>query len=69
MQFNMGIIDRGVRILLAVVVMVLIASGLLSGAAAVLLGIFAFIFALTSFVGFCPLYLPFRFNTREQKES
>jgi hypothetical protein len=69
MQFNMGVVDRGVRVLLAVVVMVLIASGLLSGAAAVILGIFSAVFLLTSFVGFCPLYLPFRLNTRENKND
>ena len=52
----MGRIDRALRISLAVAVGVLTATGSLTGAAAVVLGVFAVIFVVTSFVGFCPLY-------------
>jgi len=56
MKNNMGMIDKILRVSLAVVVGVLIALGELQGTAAIVLGIFAAIFLITSLVGFCPLY-------------
>ncbi len=56
MKKNMGIFDRTLRTILAVVVVILYFTGQISGTAAVILGIFAVIFLLTSSVGFCPLY-------------
>jgi len=56
MKKNMGIADRSLRIILAIVVAVLIYLGELSGVAAIILGIFAGVFLLTSLVSFCPLY-------------
>lgn len=63
MQKNMGIIDRTARILFAVIIAVLYFNGLLSGTLAILLGFFAIVFLLTSFVGFCPLYAVFKIST------
>ncbi len=56
MKKNMGIIDKVLRVSLAVVVAVLIALGELQGTAAIVLGIFAAIFLITSLVGCWPLY-------------
>jgi len=53
---NMGTLDRAIRIVIAVVIAVLYFNGNLSGLTATVLGIFAIIFIITSFVGFCPLY-------------
>ncbi len=66
MKKNMGTIDRIIRTLLAVVVVVLIITGILRGAAAIVLGIFAGIFVLTSFVSRCPLYVPFKISTKKK---
>lgn len=63
MKKNMGSIDRVIRIALAVTVVVLIALGELSGIAAIILGIFAGIFLVTSFISFCPLYTLVGANT------
>ena len=63
---NMGTVDRGVRVLLAVLVAVLYLTGNISGTAAIILGILAIIFLLTSLVGFCPLYAPFKFSTKKE---
>ncbi len=65
MKKNMGVIDRTVRVLIAVAVGVLYATGQLTGLAALILGVLAIIFALTSAVGTCPLYLPFGLSTRK----
>ena len=53
---NMGTLDRAIRVVIAVVIAVLYFNGYLSGLTATVLGIFAIIFIITSFVGICPLY-------------
>jgi hypothetical protein len=68
MKRNMGSIDRTVRILLAIAVLVLYILDKISGLAAVILGILALVFVLTSLVGFCPLYLPLRLSTRKKQQ-
>ncbi|MFQ5721027.1 MAG: DUF2892 domain-containing protein [Candidatus Aminicenantales bacterium] len=65
----MGVVDRIIRIILAVAVAVLFIIGQLTGLAALILGIIALIFLLTSTVEFCPLYLPFKISTRKDKKS
>ena len=60
---NMGTVDKAIRILVAVVIGILYFTNQISGIAAIILGIFAVIFLLTSFVSFCPLYAPFKFST------
>lgn len=64
MKKNMGALDRGVRVVFALVVGVLYAMGQLTGTAALVLGLLAVVFVLTSLVGTCPLYLPFGLSTR-----
>jgi hypothetical protein len=63
---NIGLVDRLIRVVLAVAVAVLILTGQLAGVAAIVLGIAAGIFLLTSVVGVCPLYLPFGLSTRRR---
>ncbi len=65
----MGIIDRLIRTTLAAVVAVLYFTNQLTGIAAVVLGIFAIAFLLTSLVGFCPLYVPLRISTKGKKKE
>ncbi len=67
MKQNMGTIDRVIRVFLAVLVLVLYLKGSISGTAAIILGIFAVIFFLTSLVGFCPAYVPFNISTKKKK--
>ncbi|MCS6772503.1 MAG: DUF2892 domain-containing protein [Anaerolineae bacterium] len=64
---NMGTIDRVVRTVAAVVIAALIVTGTLQGTLAVVLGVVAVMFLLTSLVGVCPAYLPFRINTGARK--
>jgi hypothetical protein len=63
MKKNMGTIDKVIRILLAIVVIVLYINGNITGVAAIILGILAFVFILTSLIGFCPLYVPLKIST------
>lgn len=69
MKKNMGTVDRIIRIILAIVVLVLYLTDQLSGLALIILGIFAVIFLLTSLIGFCPLYVPFNISTRKKSEE
>jgi hypothetical protein len=66
MQPNMGTIDRSTRVVLALVAAALIVSGQVSGLVAIILGVLAAVFVLTSVIGFCPLYLPFGIRTCPQ---
>jgi hypothetical protein len=63
MKKNMGIIDRVIRFLLAILVAVLYFTGQLSVTAAIILGIIALAFIITSLVGFCPIYRIFSLTT------
>ena len=66
MKKNMGNIDRIIRVSLAVLVAVLYFANVISGTWAIILGIVALVFLLTSFVGFCPLYVPLKISTRKE---
>jgi len=68
MKINRGTIDRIIRVTLAVVVGILYVSGKISGIAAVILGLFAVAFLLTSAFGFCPLYVPLGISTLGKNE-
>jgi hypothetical protein len=63
MRKNMGNTDKAVRILLAIIIAALYFTGTLPGVLGLVLLAFAAIFVLTSFISFCPLYLPFGINT------
>ncbi|HNW57261.1 MAG TPA: DUF2892 domain-containing protein [Bacteroidales bacterium] len=67
MKKNMGTIDRVIRILIAVVVLVLYFAHVISGTLAIILLILAGIFIVTSLIGFCPLYIPLGINTGKKE--
>lgn len=65
----MGQLDRASRIVAALIIGYLYFSGTLPEATGLIFLILAVIFVITSFVGFCPLYLPFKMNTNKQEEK
>ena len=69
MKQNMGTADRTIRIILAIVVAILYFTKQISGTAAIVLGIFAIIFLVTSTIGFCPIYVPFKISTKKKEQS
>ena len=69
MQPNMGLADRIIRFSLAVVIAVLYFTGQISGTATIILGIIALVFIATSFMGFCPAYLPIKLSTAKKSEK
>jgi hypothetical protein len=69
MKKNMGNVDRAVRILIALLIVVLYFTKVVTGTLGIILLVFATIFLLTSIFSFCPLYLPFRLSTRGKEKS
>lgn len=63
MNPNMGRTDRIIRTLFAIVVAVLYFTNVISGTLAIILGVLAVIFLLTSVVSFCPIYSLFKIST------
>ena len=68
MKQNMGTIDKVVRILVAIAIGILYFSHVISGTVAIVLLILAAIFIVTSFMSFCPLYLPFGISTKKKSK-
>jgi hypothetical protein len=69
MTKNMGAADRIIRTILALFVIILLITGKISGALAVILGIVAAAFLLTSAIGWCPLYLPLKISTKKAEKK
>ena len=63
----MGTIDKVVRILVAIIIAGVYFANQISGTTAIILLVLAGIFILTSFMSFCPLYLPFGISTRKKE--
>ncbi|MBL7771928.1 MAG: DUF2892 domain-containing protein [Chitinophagaceae bacterium] len=69
MKQNMGSADKTLRLILAAVFILLAVFKVITGTLAILLVLFGVVFALTSFIGFCPLYLPFNISTKKKNQN
>jgi len=68
MTKNMGNTDKLIRLSIATLIAVLFYTDVISGTLAIILGVFAVIFALTSLISFCPLYTLVGINTCSLKK-
>jgi len=66
MTKNMSSADRILRLLVVIAIGTGYLLGHLSGTVAIVLGVVAAVFFLTSLVGTCPAYLPFGLSTRKK---
>ncbi|MEQ8350339.1 MAG: DUF2892 domain-containing protein [Leptospiraceae bacterium] len=64
MKLNMGVIDRVLRVVVALAIGVLYWQGVITGTLGIVLLVLGGVFVLTSLVGFCPLYLPLKLSTK-----
>jgi hypothetical protein len=64
MKKNMGTLDRVLRFAIAGAIIALYFTHFISGTVAIVLLIVAAAFIITSFISFCPPYLPFGIRTR-----
>jgi hypothetical protein len=67
MKKNMGTIDKTIRLMIAFVICFLFVGKVITGTLAIVLLAFGAISLLTSFISFCPLYMPFGINTGKKK--
>lgn len=63
MEPNMSNVDRIIRVVLAALFAYIYFGGVVTGALGIVLVVLGGVFLLTSLVGFCPLYAPFKFST------
>lgn len=66
MKKNMGIVDRVIRILIAIVVTILYFTNVVSGTLGIVLLVISGVFVLTSLISFCPLYMPLGIRTNKK---
>ena len=69
MKKNMGVFDKVIRVFAAILIAILYFLNLISGTAAIVLLVIAGVFILTSFISFCPLYLPFGLSTLRKRHD
>ena len=67
MKKNMGSTDKIIRIIVAAIFAALYFTGTVPGPWGIVLLVLAVVFVLTSFISFCPLYMPFGINTCKKK--
>ena len=68
MKKNIGSLDKGIRVVIALAIAALYLTNVLEGTLAYVLMVFAIIFLLTSFVSFCPIYALLGINTCNVKK-
>jgi hypothetical protein len=68
MKKNVGTIDKVIRILIALVIIVLFFSHIISGTLAIILLILSGILIVTSFISLCPIYLMLGLSTEKKNK-
>jgi hypothetical protein len=69
MKQNMGVADKIIRLAVVAIIVVLYISGQITGTAAIVLGIIAVAFLVTSLIGWCPTYVPFGISTKKKEKT
>ncbi|HEY0634592.1 MAG TPA: DUF2892 domain-containing protein [Gammaproteobacteria bacterium] len=67
MKKNMGTADKVIRLSVVAIIAILYFGGQITGMAAIILGIVAVAFLVTSLIGWCPSYVPFGISTSKKK--
>ena len=66
MKINLGLVDRAIRFVVAAAIAVLYCTKVINGTLALVLGILAVVFIVTSFISFCPLYTFIGLSTKKK---
>jgi hypothetical protein len=69
MKKNMGTVDRVLRTIIAIAIGVLYFTNRISGTLAIILGIAAVAFLITSFMSWCPAYMPLGMSTCKKPQG
>ena len=68
MEKNMGSADRTIRVIVAVIILTLYMTKIISGTLGIVLMALSAVFLLTSFISFCPLYRVVGLSTLRKKK-
>ncbi|MEZ4777929.1 MAG: DUF2892 domain-containing protein [Flavobacteriaceae bacterium] len=66
---NMGRWDRVIRFVIAITILILYLTNIISGTLAIVFLVFAVATTFTGITGYCPLYPIFGWNTCKMKEK
>lgn len=69
MKQNMGTTDKIIRLAVVALIAVLYFTGQITGTAAIVLGIIAVAFLVTSLIGWCPTYMLLGISTKKKEET
>ena len=69
MKTNMGMADKAIRLMIAIVLIVLFYKGLLPGILGIIGLIVALLLTVTSLIGICPVYKLFKIDTTDGKKN
>ncbi len=69
MKKNMGAIDKLIRLIVALLIVITYFRGMVEGALGIILLIVAAIFVITSLVSICPIYSVFGISSCPPKKS
>ncbi len=69
MKKNMGSGDKLIRLAVAIVLIVLYYTGILSGTIGIIVLVLALVFTITSLISFCPLYTLFGISTCKKEKK
>lgn len=67
MKTNESSLDRGIRIIFGILLIVLYLTGFVAGGLGTLFVILGALSLITGIIGFCPLYTLFKFSTKKLK--
>ncbi len=66
MKTNMGSIDKIIRVIVSILLVILFSTDVIQGTMGWVVIAIAAVFTLTSIVGYCPIYSIFGFNTKKK---
>jgi len=69
MKQNMGGMDKIIRLVVVAIIAALYFTGQITGTVAIILGIIAVAFLVTSLIGWCPTYVPFGISTKKADKT
>ena len=67
MKANIGFVDKTIRILIAIGLLILYFTGIISGTLSIILLISAAILLITSFISFCPVWRSLGISTKKKE--
>jgi hypothetical protein len=69
MKKNVGLVDKGIRIVFAAIIVAVILMNVLTGTSATIAIVIAGLLLLTSALGICPLYSALKISTLKKRNE